>query len=262
MDLKNVRFSVSNKIATITLDNPETRNGLTPEVSADFIRAIDYCMDDNEVRAVLINGANGYFCGGANLKSVKDRLDANGPYKLDNIRNLNILVSKILRIKKPVVASIEGSCAGGGLGLALASDFVIATEDTKFVVAFVNIALVPDTGTTYLISKAIGSIRAKDLMMSGRPFDAVEAAAMGLITKAVPPEKLKDETDKLLKKLVNGPTNTYGLIKSAVNSAMFQQFEAGLDIEMQNQTICANSYDHREGVTAFIEKRKAEFKGK
>lgn len=260
-NFKYVKFKVENGVGCITLDDKETKNAVSALVAAELLPVMDYCQDCNDVKVVLIQGANDTFSAGGNIRNMKERVDK-GLVLREGVRNLGLVTTKLLRMTKPTVACVEGAAAGGSLGLALACDYCIAAEDTKFTVAFVNIALVPDMGTLYLLTKTIGMAKAKELIMTGKLFTGKQAADWGIIAQAVPQAQLKEETKKIVDKFVNGPTITYGRIKQMLNNASYIGFEASVALEVENQFASYATADHKEAVTAFFEKRKPDFTGK
>ena len=193
---------------------------------------------------------------------MKEDLDRGITRSKLTVMRLGALVLKIRNLRKPVIASVRGPAAGAGCNLALACDFRIASENAYFLESFTKIGLIPDMGGTYFLVKSLGVARTTELLMLGRPLKAQEALSWGLVNRVVPDEQLEEATMELATTLANGATATYGYIKAMINRAAFSGIEAGLDNEAEYQGLCYRTEDHREGVTAFIEKRPPAFKGR
>ena len=169
---------------------------------------------------------------------------------------------RLKTISKPTIAWIEGAAAGVGCSMAMACDFSIACEDSKFIIAFVNIGYVPDGGITYMLTKAAGPVKAMELMMSGKKFSGKEAAEWGIITEAVPAEEQEAVVQKYIKKYSAGPSVAYAQIKKLMLDSCYHDLNACMQNEVTAQYICSRSSDHYEAVSAFCEKRKPNFSGK
>ncbi len=263
-----VLTSLQNGILTLTLNNPAHLNALSQTMAAALYDELEKARYQPDIRVILLRGAGGTFCAGGDVKSMKNRTDCYREGRLpqtdtrQNMWNLNRLVLSVRETKKPVIAWLEGSCAGGGLSLAMACDFSIAEESCKMVFAFAGIGLAPDMGSSLMALNRLGPARATDLFMTGRRFSAADAAAWGLITQAVPAVELKDTITRLASRLASGPSRTYGEIKTAVNRICYP----GLYSAMSQEADCADrlvqSQDHWEAVNAFLEKRKPVFTGR
>ena len=178
------------------------------------------------------------------------------------IAKVGVVADGFKKMSKMVITSVCGAAAGAGASLALAGDFIVCADNAMLMLAFVNIGLVPDTGATYLLCKSIGAQRALELAATGRPLKADEAKALGLAYKVVPKEDLDEETMKLAKKLAAGPLISYKNIKKQIYDAVYSDYKKWLDeTEIPTQRECAASMDFQEGCAAFMEKRKAQFKG-
>ncbi len=261
MEYKHVLLDVKNAVGFITLNQPQIRNPIGNPVKLELMDALAYCEKNDEIRMVVLRGAGGVFSAGGDMNAMKERLDRGEYGTWESCRLGGELNLKLLNLKKPTVAVVEGAAAGSGLCMALSCDFQIVTEDAKMVFAFVNIGYVPDSGATCLVTRAVGTVRAKDILMSGRRFSGRDAAAWGLVTEAVPQEQIEERLSQYIEKYANGPTKAYGYIKEMVNRSVYHAFEEGTEMEVEFQTICERTNDHKESVYAFFEKRRPKFKG-
>jgi len=257
-----VLFEVKESVAYVTLNNPESLNPVTPEMTQDLVQCLSYCEKEEEVRALVIRGAGGNFSAGGNIKAMKERLDKGINTTKAGIRNGGEFIMRLKTISKPTIAIIEGAVAGVGTSIALACDFSIATENAKMVFAFVNLGFVPDGGITYLLSRAVGTTRANNLLMSGRRFTGAEAYQWGMITEAVPGDLLEETAQKYISKYSTGPSVAYAQMKQLMNNACFSELAACMQNEVNAQYICSCSQDYRDAVDAFVEKRKPTYSGK
>lgn len=261
MDTPKVILTRQDGIGYITLNDPENRNPLSAATADTLVGLLDECDHDPEVRVVVLRGEGAAFSAGGNVKSMLERLEAGTADYRPGIKKLGNAFIKLRTIKKPVIAAIHGAAAGGGLNLALGCDFRIAAADTKFVFAFVNIGLVPDVGGPLPLVRMLGVAKATELLMTGKLFTAQEALAWGLVNEVVPAGELAAATLKLAAKLADGPTQAYGCIKAMINRVAFDGLEQEIESEAEYQALCSKTHDHREGVGAFVEKRKPRFTG-
>ena len=266
MELKKILLEKNDGIAFVTFNEPQLHNAVSAEAAIELEWCLDNCGDDHKIRVIVLRGAGEFFSAGGNINTMKERVDCatDEAYEAygNSIRKLGKVVMRIRNIRKPVIASMHGAAAGGGLNLALACDLKIAAENTKFIVPFVNIGLIPDVGGPLPLIRAIGVPRATELMMTGRVFSAREAYDWGLINQAVPVEQLEMLTLKMANQLANGPTKAYGFIKAMINRVAYEGLELEVDSEAEYQVLCAKTEDHKEGVYAFLDKRKPKFNGR
>lgn len=248
-------------LLTITLNRPDRLNAMPPAM-ADEIGAALYDLGD--ARAVLITGAGKGFCSGADLaaRGEASALAAKGGSHRALQNHYNPMVSHVMRLPVPVICAVNGPAAGVGCSLALAADFTIASKSAYFLQAFVNIGLVPDGGSTWLLARAIGRARATRMMMLGEKIGASQAEEWGLIYQAVEAEDLMGEARALALKLANGPTLAYATMKKNIALALDGALPEVLVAEAEGQRIAGASEDAMEGGMAFLQKRKAEFKGR
>lgn len=262
MEFKHVLFEVKDHVAYLTFNEPEKRNPLGYDVSSEIIRACDVLDYEDDIRCMVIRGAGGHFSAGGDMYVMKDAVDRGVVTSRPIVRIAGESAWRLLTTKKPTIAWIEGAIAGAGLALAAACDFSIIDETSKCVFAFINIGFVPDTGAAAIVARAVGTTRAKELLMSGRVFRGREAVEMGLFTEAVPKDRLEARVREYINKYANGPTVAYGNIKTMLNQVQFSGFNLLTPVEVDMQAACELTEDHKESVYAFLEKRPANFQGK
>ena len=248
----------------IELNRPDRLNAWSKELSSDLLTVLREVAADDEVRAVMLTGAGRAFCSGADLKDgLAAARDTNG--RVDTKSTLvtwyHPIVTAIREMPKPVVTAVNGPAAGAGLSLALAADLVVAKESAYFQLAFVNIGLVPDGGASLFVPSRIGFARAAEMALLGEPVTAPKAVDIGLINAAWPDDEFADRVDALLERLSNGPTRSYAGSKRELNHWLYSRMPEHLELEANIQGELGGSRDFREGVTAFLEKRKAAFTG-
>ena len=254
-----ILFEIKNQVATLTLNRPEKYHSFIREMALDLQEKLDLCKNDNNIRAIVITGTGKAFCAGQDLG---EAIDPNGP-ELQKIVNehYNPIIRQIRNIEKPIIAAVNGVAAGAGASIALCCDIIIAKEGAVFVQAFSKIGLVPDSGATFFLPRLIGFQKATALMMNADPITATEAERLGMIYKVVEESKFEDEIQSFSEKLAKMPTKGIGLTKKLLNQSMHSSLEKQLDEEEVAQTIAGKTNDYKEGVSAFLEKRKPNFKG-
>lgn len=258
--MNSIELKIENKIASITLNRPEVFNSFNREMALSLHKVLDNCATNDAVRAIVITGNGKAFCAGQDLKEVTDT-ELNPGFKKILEEHYNPIITRIRTIKKPVIAAVNGVAAGAGANIALACDIVVAHEKVSFIQAFSLIGLVPDSAGTFFLPRLIGFQKALALAMLGDKIMAFDAEKMGMIYKCVLVEDFEDEVLKLSVKLANMPTKALGLIKELYNKSMTNDLESQLALESKLQIEAAQSNDYAEGVSAFIEKRKPNFKG-
>ena len=258
--MESILFDIQDQVAFITLNRPDKFNSFNREMALRMHEALDRCADDDGIRAVCIKGSGKAFCAGQDLNEV---VDPNGP-ELDSIvrEHYNPIVRKMRGLEKPIVVGVNGVAAGAGANIALAGDIVVAAESASFIQAFSKIGLIPDSGGTYTLPRLIGFQKASALIMLGDKIGAQEAEQLGMIYKWVSDEVFEQEVHTLAKKLATMPTKGLGLTKRALNASFDNNLSTQLDLEEKLQTEAGQTYDYQEGVQAFLEKRRPEFKGK
>lgn len=256
-----ITTNIQNNLATITLNRPEVFNSFNREMALALQKALDDCASNDEVRAILLTGNGKAFCAGQDLKEVTSP-ELNPGFRAILDEHYNPIISRIRNIEKPVIAAVNGVAAGAGANIALACDVVIANEQASFIQAFSLIGLIPDSGGTFFLPRLIGFQKASALAMLGDKISAQEAERLGMIYKYVPAETFEETIHSTAEKMAKMPTKALGLIKKSFNQSMTNTLEQQLALESKYQIECAESEDYAEGVAAFIEKRKPNFKGK
>ena len=254
-----ILFEIKNQVATLTLNRPEKYHSFIREMALELQEKLEICKNDNNIRAIVITGTGKAFCAGQDLG---EATNPKGP-ELQKIVNehYNPIIRQIRNIEKPIIAAVNGVAAGAGASIALCCDIVIAKESAVFVQAFSKIGLVPDSGATFFLPRLIGFQKTTALMMSADPISATEAEGLGMIYKVIEESKFEDEIKSFSEKLAKMPTKGIGLTKKLLNQSMNNSLEQQLNEEEIAQTIAGKTNDYKEGVSAFLEKRKPNFKG-
>jgi 2-(1,2-epoxy-1,2-dihydrophenyl)acetyl-CoA isomerase len=265
MAYETLTLAIAEGVATITLNRPQVLNSLKAMLFQELGQVFDAVAADDAVRAVLMTGAGRAFCAGADLAAPpgtggpKDPGDRTAESMHATI---NPLVAKIASLPKPVIAAVNGVTAGGGVGLALSADIVIAAKSATFIQVFgPQLGIVPDMGCTWYLPRLVGRARATGLALTGDRLPAETAAEWGLIWKAVDDADLMAEATALATRLASGPTTGFALIKKALKASETNGLEEQLHAEAEGQRIAFRTHDTKEGVRAFIEKRKPVFRG-
>jgi 2-(1,2-epoxy-1,2-dihydrophenyl)acetyl-CoA isomerase len=247
-------------LLTITMNRPDRRNALNPDMTRGLVEAARRAAEDHEVRAVLLKGAGGTFCVGGDVKSMAEgRAPLSFEAKMVNLRR-GMEVSRILhQMSKPVVAQVDGAAAGAGLSIALACDLRIASASCKITTAFAKIGLSGDYGGTYFLTQLLGSAKARELYLTSPVLSAQEAYHYGIVTKVVPDAEVEEAALDLARSLAQGPTITLGYIKRNINNAETMSLEECFDAEAIHHSRAGETADHKEAAKAFVEKRKPVF---
>jgi len=256
----SILFEIEGSVAYITLNRPKVYNSFNREMALAMQAALDQCKEDENVRAVYITGNGKAFCAGQDLQEV---VAEDGP-ELSTIltQHYNPIITRLRELEKPVVAAVNGVAAGAGANIALACDIVVADEKAAFIQAFSKIGLIPDSGGTYFLPRLIGFQKAAALMMLGDKIEAAEAERLGMIYEYYTSDCFEEEAKAIAQKLASMPTKGLGYTKRALNYSMTNELPNQLAIEDQLQTAAGQTEDYKEGVQAFLEKRKPKFTGK
>src|ERR1044072_2461828 len=256
--MESVLFEVKDNIAFITLNRPEKLNSFNREMALLLQEKLDDCNSQKEIRCVYLTGSGKGFCAGEDLAEV---VDPDGPGMNKIIaEQFNPIITKIRNLEKPVVAAVNGVAAGAGANIALCCDIVIANKSASFIQAFSKIGLIPDSGGTFFLPRLIGFQKASALMMLGDKISAEDAEQMGMIYKVFEDNIFEAESKKIADILSKMPTRGLWFTKKALNESFQNNFYQQLQLEDALQQQAAISKDFNEGVTAFIQKRKAHFK--
>ena len=262
-------FEKQGGVATLTLNRPSARNALTSGLFLDMERMLLEIASDDDVRVVVLTGAGRGFSAGADLTPVaqeeRRRTEAPsfpGDAGGDILDRGNRCILRLRKLAKPVLGSINGDAVGIGCSLALATDLRIAAETARFGVVFSRIGLGPDGGASHLLRELVGTAKALELLFTGDLIDANEALRLGLVNRVVAAAALEDTTRELAEQLARGPTLAYGAAKAAVYESANLPFASLLDFEARNQRAVGRSDDVKEGIRAFRERRKPEFRGR
>ena len=246
-------------VAVIRLNRPDKFNSFNREMALQLQQALDAAEKDATIRAILITGEGKAFCAGQDLS---EAMDKSGPGIERIVReHYNPIILRLRSIEKPIVCAVNGVAAGAGANIALACDVVVAGASASFLQAFSKIGLVPDSGGTFTLPRLVGFQRASALMMLGDKVGAAEALQMGMLYKVFEDAQLQAEAMKIAETLAALPTKGLGLTKRLLNESAVNSLDQQLEREGQEQVVAAQTYDYNEGVNAFLEKRKAVFKG-
>ena len=247
----------------ITLNRPDVMNAWDKQFGLDLRAAVEQAAADDEVRAVVITGAGRAFSSGADLRAGFDTTPEGHPDVRSALtERYHPIIAGIRRMPKPVLAAVNGPAVGIGCSLALACDLIMARESAYFLLAFVNIGLVPDGGSSLLLPERVGLARATEMAMLGERIGAKQALEWGLINRVAADDEFDDAVDELAARLANGPTSSYAGSKRQLNEWLFARMDTQLDLEASIQQQAAASGDFLEGVQAFLEKRPADFRGR
>lgn len=262
MGYETVIWEQAEGVGRLTLNRPETINAWTPQLGSELRDVVENRAADESVRAVLISGSGRGFSSGADLKAGFEAADDGRPNIRQELHDIyHPVIAGIRRLPKPVVAAVHGAAVGIGCSLALACDLVIAAESAFFGLAFVNIGLMPDGGSTAFVPPAVGKARAFQMALLGERVPAPLALEWGLVNWVQPDDRLMAEADELIRRLAGGPTRSYASSKEALNAAIYPDLDDQLHLEGELQHALGRSEDFLEGVAAFAQKRPPAFTG-
>lgn len=260
MSFNSILYEKMGNIAYITLNRPDVFNAFNDEQSFELQDALKDAKRDEEVRVLVLTGAGKAFCSGQDLKAIADSKNRSLSDSL--YKRYNPIIKSMREMPKPIICKLNGVAAGAGASLALACDFIIASENASLIEVFVNVGLVPDSGSSYFLPRSVSPARAFELATMASKVTAHEALEWGMINRVVTVGELDEEVNKVANYYASAPTLAIGMIKKMLNKATYSDLDTMLQYEAWCQEIAGRSSDYKEGVAAFNEKRKPEFKGK
>ena len=264
MSLETIILEDHDHITKLTLNRPSALNAIDDKMGEELLASLKAIEKNEKARCLVITGAGRAFSAGEDVSGLKDRYGAGSyPSLGDHLRKkYHPLITRIRSMEKPIIARLNGIAAGSGASIALACDIRVASEEAGLKQAFIGVGLVPDSGSSYFLTRMIGPGRALELIMTGKTVPAKEAETLGLINKVVPAAELDKYTNELAQKLATGPTKAIGLSKRMVNRVTSLELSEAMEYEALNQDIAGKTSDHLEAVSAFLEKRQPKFSGK
>jgi 2-(1,2-epoxy-1,2-dihydrophenyl)acetyl-CoA isomerase len=257
---ETILYEIKERCAYITLNRPESYNAFDDEQSYALQDVLKKIAGNDAVRVVVITGAGKAFCSGQDLKAIAD--SENRSLSDSLYKRYNPIIRSMRKMPKPIICKLNGVAAGAGCSLALACDIIIASENASMIEVFINVGLVPDSGSSYFLPRVIGHLKAFELASMGSKITASHALEFGMINKVVTPEELDNEVEKYVDYYRSAPTKAVGLIKSMLDKSTYSDLDTMLEYEAMCQEIAGRSSDYKEGVAAFIQKRKPAFQGK
>jgi 2-(1,2-epoxy-1,2-dihydrophenyl)acetyl-CoA isomerase len=257
---ESLLVDVTDDIAVVRMNRPESMNSLAYQLRVDLVDCFGEIGNHDEIRVAILTGSGRAFCAGGDLKELREGMSVDRARKY--LLHVSRVVQAIQNLEKPVIAAVNGAAMGAGFSLALACDLIVASEQARFSQAFVGVGLVPDLGGTYFMPRLVGLQKAKELAFTGKTLDASELAELGVVNHVVSAEELENKAFDLAGQIAEGAPLALGLTKNLLNRSWNLSLEEMLELEAQSQAACMQSEDHKEGITAFYEKRKGRFKGK
>ncbi len=260
MNFQFLKYDVSDGVATITLNRPDVYNALNDGITYELQDALKAVAKDDQVRVIVLTGEGKAFCSGQDLKEGSEQKNRSF---IDSLhKRYNPIIRAMRNLPKPILCKLNGVAAGAGCSLALACDIMVASEDATLIEVFVNIGLVPDSGSSYFLPRLVGMAKAFELSSMGTRVKAKDAYDMGLVNKVVPAQQLDLAIKEYTSYFAQAPTKAIGMIKKMLNKSSTSSLDEMLEYEAYCQEAAGHSYDYKEGVTAFLEKRKAKFLGR
>jgi|TARA_B110000914_G_scaffold5789_1_gene4933 2-(1,2-epoxy-1,2-dihydrophenyl)acetyl-CoA isomerase len=261
MTYETLIFETTDSIATITLNRPDAANAMNPLMARELSAIAIKCDESPGIRAVVIRATGKMFCAGGDLGVFGEAGDGASALIKEMAGDLHMGISRLTRMNAPVIAAVNGTAAGAGFSLALSADLVISVDSAKFVMAYTNAGLSPDGSSSYFLPRRVGDRRARELMLTNRVLTADEALDWGIVNQVVAEADLDETVGKLANKIAAGPTLAYGQVKALLNASFDNGLETQMELESRGIADMARSRDGKEGIQAFLAKRKPEFKG-
>jgi len=246
-------------VLSLTLNRPESLNAFSPDMILGLTAAIKEAQQNPEIRVIVLSGSGRSFSAGGDVKSM-GQANAVGVY--EHIGRLNECILTMKETEKPIIAAVHGFAAGAGFNLALACDLIIAADNSQFALSFSQVGLISDGGGSYFVPRLVGPHLAKQFLFSAEPIPAERLYNLGVVNYLVPLERLQEETQNIAEKFAAGPSRAYGMIKKLVDHSLNATLDEILEQERITQTMMVTTEDHKEGITAFKEKRKPNFTGR
>ncbi len=260
--LSTVTFEQRDGVGWIRMNRPKELNAFNLSMGKDLCAAVNHCGAEKSIRAVVLTGTGRAFSAGGDVQEMNRHLQEQGRADV-YLRELTVLlhafVAEIARMRKPVIAAVNGTAAGAGMSMSLACDMSFAVEGCRFVMAYTGIGLVPDGGASYSLPRLVGYRKAMEIAYLNEPLDSSEALRLGLVNRVFPPETFEAEVSKIASRLAQGPTATYGRVRNLMRLGLTASLESQMENERQGIVASTLSGEFREGVTAFVEKRKPDF---
>lgn len=262
MELETINYEKSAGIGTITLNRPERLNAVTPQVCMDLKEVLDIIEADDEVRCVLLTGAGRAFSAGGDMDTIKEFQSMGPPASRRRLQRSTRPMQQLYMLEKVTIAKVNGDAIGGGASLALACDFVIASEKARFGFVFSNIGIIPDMGCMYFLPRIVGLRAAKKLVFEGNIFSAGEALQLGIVSEIASPEELDSVVNSLAERMARKPKDSLGLMKNIMQKGLEMDLAALLEREVEAQSLLWQTEDHQEGLQALLARRKPDLNPK
>jgi 2-(1,2-epoxy-1,2-dihydrophenyl)acetyl-CoA isomerase len=258
---KTLTLERDGALAKLTLSRPDAANALDLEMGKELMHAATQLDEDPDLRAVLITGQGKMFCTGGDLGAMQAAGDGASVYLKELASYLHLAISRFARMRAPVIAAVNGTAAGAGFSMMCATDLAIAADSAKFTMAYTGAGLSPDGSSSYFLPRIIGQRRTFELMLTNRVLTAAEALEWGLVNQVVPADELMPAAEKLAKRLAEGPTHSFAITKKLLVNSAFDSLESQMEQETRGIAECSRTADGREGIAAFLEKRRPVFSG-
>jgi 2-(1,2-epoxy-1,2-dihydrophenyl)acetyl-CoA isomerase len=257
-----ITTKVQDRVATLTFNRPDKLNALNAELLSGSISALRTWSTDANIGAIVVTGAGRAFCAGGDVSAMAQATDSSHEQNIDRLREMQELSWLLYNISKVTIAAVNGFAMGAGLGICLACDLRLSSDQAKFGTAYAKVGFGGDFGTTWLLTQYVGAPKAKELLFLAETIDAAEAHRLGLVNRVVAHDQLESVARAIATQIANGPLTSYRYMKTNVNLSTHTDFRTLLDREAETHLRCGQTQDHKEGVRAFMEKRAAKFTGR